>query len=128
MAVRTAAPKKYENVRVMYSRSAIQENICHPPATVFLSCFSRLSLSGLVAREFVRNRGTTTQCAIRGTNSGLAMPALVTASALAWNIGAPGWIRTNDQYLGGFGVMEIEWAGLDSNQRPRDYESPALTG
>jgi len=21
----------------------------------------------------------------------------------------------------------LEWAGLESNQRPRDYESPALT-
>ena len=23
---------------------------------------------------------------------------------------------------------QMEWAGLDSNQGPRDYESPALTG
>jgi len=25
-------------------------------------------------------------------------------------------------------LVFILWAGLDSNQRPRDYESPALTG
>jgi len=25
-------------------------------------------------------------------------------------------------------LVLILWAGLDSNQRPRDYESPALTG
>ena len=35
-------------------------------------------------------------------------------------------LRTSAVGVDGFLVL-ILWAGLDSNQRPRDYESPALT-
>ena len=44
-----------------------------------------------------------------------------TTSLAVWVFG-PGVVG-----VGGFLVF-ILWAGLDSNQRPRDYESPALTG